>query len=94
MIKRASANPVVAVGQRKWKAYVQNEAMVFFLLGSLGFVSFAILRDDLANRISTLLTLLLAMVAQKYSIVQLQVIDFYFVLHCLHCAFYSVTLCD
>jgi hypothetical protein len=65
--KRRSMMQVHLVVQRNWVAYVQNEALVFFLLGSLGFVVFAQPSNEIGDRLDVLVTLLLGLIAQKFT---------------------------
>ena len=61
---------VYFVGERRAAYYMWNIALPNFLLSMLVFTSFAIPRQDLADRLSVTLTLVLTSVAFKYMVAQ------------------------
>ena len=61
---------VYFVGQRRAAYYMWNIALPNFLLSALVFTSFAIAPEDLADRLSVTLTLVLTSVAFKYMVAQ------------------------
>ncbi|CAK9008561.1 unnamed protein product [Durusdinium trenchii] len=58
------------VGERRAAYYIWNIALPNFLLSMLVFTSFAIPKEDLADRLSVTLTLVLTSVAFKYMVAQ------------------------
>ena len=61
---------VYFIGQRRAAYYMWNIALPNFLLSALVFTSFAIAPEDLADRLSVTLTLVLTSVAFKYMVAQ------------------------
>lgn len=61
---------VYCIGQRRAAYYLWNIAVPNFLLSALVFTSFAIAKEDLADRLSVTLTLVLTSVAFKYMVAQ------------------------
>ena len=69
-LKRYPMLHIYFVGERRAAYYMWNIALPNFLLSLLVFTSFAIPKEDLADRLSVTLTLVLTSVAFKYMVSQ------------------------